>query len=275
MLTTNSSEADHEAVDSLINVGADIAGGVTGAALGFFAAGPVGAIAGGATSPVVAQTFRLLAREIKQRILGPREEVRIGATLTYAIAKIVQRLEQGQSIRDDDFFTNNFKERSDSAEIIEGILLAAQREHQEKKLLHYGSLLASIAFRSDIDRGTANTLISIAEKLSYRQLCVLSLDIRQDEFLGSQSLYYVYAGPETAQLLSLHSDILSLSQLNLIQLIDFHTESHPVFGSFTTHSLGRLVFDLMELSELKYDDIQENHLALQYWNPDVSKIEIE
>ena len=54
--------------------------------------------------------------------------------------------------------SHNFNDRSFADEIIEGVLLAAQREYQEKKLPLYGNLLTNIAFRSDIDRVTANRL---------------------------------------------------------------------------------------------------------------------
>jgi hypothetical protein len=47
------------------------------------------------------------------------------------------------------------------------VLLAAQREHEERKLRFMGNLIANLAFHPEIDRGYANYLIRLAEKLSF------------------------------------------------------------------------------------------------------------
>jgi hypothetical protein len=54
-------------------------------------------------------------------------------------------------------------------------MLAAQREHEEKKVPLLGNLMASIPFDEEIDRGQANLLLRLAEDVSYRQLCILAL----------------------------------------------------------------------------------------------------
>ncbi|MBA2713877.1 MAG: hypothetical protein H0U55_10055 [Rubrobacteraceae bacterium] len=59
--------------------------------------------------------------------------------------------------------------------MFEGVVLAAQREAEEKKVRLYGNLLANLAFAQDHDRSQANFLIRLGEDLSYRQLCLLSL----------------------------------------------------------------------------------------------------
>lgn len=84
-------------------------------------------------------------------------------------------------IRQDDFF-NKINERSTADEILEGILLSAQREHQEKKVQFYGNLIANIAFDPSIDREQANFLIKLDESLSYRQICLLSLFVNKDKY---------------------------------------------------------------------------------------------
>ena len=66
-----------EAIKSLIRSGSEIAGAAAGGALGFFAAGPVGAAAGSVGGAVITQGLSRLGAEIKKRILGDREEVRI------------------------------------------------------------------------------------------------------------------------------------------------------------------------------------------------------
>jgi len=92
-------------------------------------------------------------------------------------------------VRHDDFFEDQLYQRSAAKEIVEGVLLAAQREHEEKKLLYYSNLLANIAFHPEIDRAHANLLIRLGERLSYRQLCVLSLFKQKSKFNLRQQDY--------------------------------------------------------------------------------------
>jgi hypothetical protein len=78
-----------------------------------------------------------------------RETKRIGATLTFAAAKIKERLDSGQNLRSDGFFDEDASNRAPADEIAEGVVIAAQREHEEKKLKFYGNLLASALSRTD------------------------------------------------------------------------------------------------------------------------------
>jgi hypothetical protein len=164
------------AADELIGLGAEIVGGVAATAVGFLAAGPPGALAGAAAGPVLTHSLRRVGAEVRNRIMGPREQVRVGAALAYAVDAIRIRLEAGESPRANSFIRpRKDGERSGAEEIAEAVLLAAQREHEENKLRHYGSLLASIAFDSEIDQGSANYLTVLVSSISYRQLCLLSL----------------------------------------------------------------------------------------------------
>jgi outer membrane lipoprotein SlyB len=63
---------DNESLTHLIQAGADIAGGATGAAVGLLIAGPVGAVAGGLAGPSISHTLQKIGREISKRLLGKR-----------------------------------------------------------------------------------------------------------------------------------------------------------------------------------------------------------
>jgi len=60
-------------------------------------------------------------------------------------------------------------------EIAEAILIAAQKEHEERKRPYIAKLLAFVAFESQIDRGMANYLVKLASTLTYRQYCLLEI----------------------------------------------------------------------------------------------------
>lgn len=100
---TNDS-GDNKKLNSFINSGSEIAGGAIGAAIGFLGAGPVGAIAGGASAPLAASALRKIGQEATERLLGPREKVRVGAAVAIASARIAGRIERGKMIRTDGFF---------------------------------------------------------------------------------------------------------------------------------------------------------------------------
>src|SRR5215212_4639843 len=77
-----------EQIRDLIETGTDITGGAVGAAAGLLIGGPAGALA-----------LRYLASEFTHRVLGQREEARVGAVLEFAAEKIQQNIEQGQQVR--------------------------------------------------------------------------------------------------------------------------------------------------------------------------------
>jgi len=264
-MITPQTNNESESVEKLIDSGMDIAGNaLAGAAVGFFTNGPVGAVIGGvsgAAGPVATQLLKQ-AGEFTQRVLGHREEVRVGATLIFAVEKIRENIAKGHQIRQDGFFQDQPSERSAAEEIFEGVLLAAQREHEEKKLQFYGNLIANIAFRSDIDRGHAN-LITQGEGISYRQMCLLAIfsrvdnsGLRQEDYQNSgniseakiallQEIYKLYSD----RLLDLPFEGLVLGQplLNLEYL-------KP--GTLHVQGIGTTLYKLMELWSIKSQDLE-------------------
>jgi hypothetical protein len=248
---TNSVTDDTKAVERLIGVGSEIAGGVAGAAIGLFAAGPAGAIAGGAAGPLITHTLRALAVELKQRVLAQREEVRVGATIAYAAVKIQQKIEAGEQIRQDAFFHEQPDDRSAAQEIFEGVLLIAQREYQEKKLTFYGNLLASLAFRPDVGRDLANALIRQAEGMSYRQICLLSLCIRKGEFPTQTEEQLSPTKRDEPSWLSLEGEANILHQHNILGGLQ------GADGYYAVLPFGKLLYDLMELEDLEQADLKE------------------
>lgn len=168
-------------IAKLVEAGTEIGGSASGAALGFIIGGLPGALAGSASSPLLISLFKKVGSEITKRILGHREQVRVGAAYAIALERIAERINQGDKPRSDGFFDTDEGERSAAEEILEGILLAAQREYEEKKVKLYGKLLANLAFKVGIDRGYANFLLGLAQRISYRQLCIISLFGRKEE----------------------------------------------------------------------------------------------
>jgi hypothetical protein len=206
------SREQEDKVKDMVETGTDIAGATTGAAIGLLVGGPPGAIAGAAAGPAAARTLRALAVEFRDRVLGHREEVRVGATISFASAKIKEKLENGEEPRQDGFFTDEEDNRSSAKEVFEGVVLAAQREAEEKKVRLYGNLLANLAFAPEVDRSQANFLIRLGEDLSYRQLCLLSLFAQNTLVQGSNNRFSLRTSDYRGDSSAMSFDLIVLLQ---------------------------------------------------------------
>ncbi len=173
-------QTDEDKIKALIFMGSDITGAAGGGGIGFLIGGPAGAALGGPLGILIRRGLS----DIANRILSTRERKRVGATAWYAITKIEERRNSGDMLRDDGFFEAKGKERSDAEEIFEGVLLKAKNEHEEKKTKILGNIFANTAFFPGFSVGEANHLLRIAESLTYRQMCILSLVKRKDEIQG-------------------------------------------------------------------------------------------
>ena len=61
-------------------------------------------------------------------------------------------------------------------------MLKSQREPEEKKIPYMGHLLASVAFDPQVSAPMAHQLVKAAERLTYRQLCLLKLAVVKQAF---------------------------------------------------------------------------------------------
>lgn len=248
-------DKDYKPVDDLIRYGADLLGTLPGAVLGAWAGGPTGALLGTVGGISLKHALCNIGNEISNRYLGRRERMRIGATYAFAIEKINENIENGQQIRQDTFFQENPGERSIAEEILEGILLAAQREHEEKKLQFYGNLLANIAFHPEIDRSQANFLARLGKNISYRQMCILAIFIRRDEF-NLRSEYYEddYKADEISpDMFALLQEILDLYAKGMLfcqEYMNITLSMHILPAKMAVVGIGLTLHNLMELSRL-------------------------
>ena len=164
--------------------------GAVGAAIGLLG-GPPGAVLGGFVGGVFSTAVKRLASEMDSRFMGPREQARVGAVCALGAAEIVERINAGDKFREDGFFEEGEAGRSDAEEVSESLLSKCQREASERKLPYMGHLFAGFAFHESIGLDLAHQIISEAERLSYRQLCILrvcavreSFDLRSEDYLS-------------------------------------------------------------------------------------------
>jgi hypothetical protein len=104
----------------------------------------------------------------------PRERVRAGATVAFAVEYAATLHRTGRSVRRDDWFTPRSGGRPVAAEITESVVAAARRSTDERRVRHLGYLFAEAAVSPDLDADLVERALRVAESLSWRQLAVLA-----------------------------------------------------------------------------------------------------
>ena len=250
------SPQENDNLKQLFDNYAEIVGGGIGAVLGFLAGDPIMAAFSGAGGAAAAGILKNIGQEFSNRQLSPREDFRVGKVLAIAAWEIHQRLEKGESLRNDGFFDRESTGRSAAGEIAEAIMLKCQREPQEKKIPYMGYLKAGIAFDSNISADMGHQLIKAAEELTYRQLCILKLAVVKDGF-GLRGEDYRGQGTFATELLQVLYECLYLyhrAYINFGGEVAFGpTDVKP--GSMTVQGIGGNLFNLMKLSSIPDADI--------------------
>jgi hypothetical protein len=237
----------------IVHQGADIVGASGGAVAGFLLGGPVGAGVGAAAGSFLAHQLRAVGEEVVRRQLSPREQQRVGMVMAVAVEAVQERLAQGYQPRQDGFFEAAANDRSTADEITEGVLIAAQREHEEKKIFFMGRMLANLAFADYIDRTQANFLIRTAEAISYRGLCILFVAMHSGDLQLYDKAFTKYEGKQPPELPSLLSEIYSLVGQILLMFPGIEVIRvayiHP--AKMKPQGVGVDLYNLMELERIR------------------------
>lgn len=261
-------DAREEKAKSLIEAGSSISANVSAAAIGTLLAGPAGTLAGATLGPVIQQLCVSVSSELYERVAGARTHARMGLVGAFAIERIKDKLEEGAVIRDDGFFNDDVV-RPSGAELYEGILINAQDAYEERKLPHYGYLYANIAFRQDVTPGQAHHLVKIADRLTYRQLCLLQLfrGISQEiRNLSSTLRDTDYAGTAPSmELAAVLQEIHSLYREGLITMERPDRDAREVIVDIiaiipryiSVWGPGYQLFNMMELQHIPTEDVKD------------------
>ncbi len=250
----SSADAARRAIDA----GSGLVGSTAGAALGGAVAGPPGAVVGSAAGA----TLEAALREVATRWLSRREEARVGAATIYARQKIADRLAAGEEPRDDGWFDDRPYGRSAADEMLEGILLIARRQHQERKVQFIGNLMGSLGFEVAIDEFVGDWLLRQADELSWTQYVLLAA-----VGLAQVELPLVHVGDGICDWTSwgVHEQLADLGFARR-ELIGTPSTKTPRLGlavpngdlrEMELRSGGRLLFELMSLDRVPTQDIED------------------
>ena len=244
----------------LIEQGTEIAGGgfsgIAGTATGFLFGGPEGAVIGGAVSSGAAIALRWLGAEMSSRLLGPREQQRIGYVYALAASEISERIKRGAEVRQDGFFGLDDRGPSDATEVWESVLMKSQREPEEAKLPYMAHFLSNLAFDSGISVYMAHQLTKAAEALTYRQLCIMKLTTEKDQFALRLEDYRGH-GDFSRELLQILYEYLDLYHRGFVnfggEVVFGPSDVKP--GNTVVQGLGAELFNLMQLREIPMNDV--------------------
>ena len=172
----------NEIVPEFIKKGADIAGGATGAALGFLAAGPSGAAAGGAIGAIITQTGTVVA-DFVERTLSNRETVRAAGAASLSLERIKENMDTGLKPRDDNFFRIRTNYRPKAEELFEAMMLKSKNQYEEHKVHFYANLFANACFEEKLSSDTISWFMLVLDKLTFSHIETLNEFV----LLGSNS----------------------------------------------------------------------------------------
>lgn len=160
--------------------GSAIAGSAAGALMSLGLRDPAGVVVGAAAGTATVETLTWSVKEFSSRILSHREQARCGAVVEFAAERFGALLNAGATPRGDGFFDSPPKGRSAGRELIEGVLMTARRQYEERKIRHIGYLFARAATDESLDGALLNSCLSRAESLSWRQYVLLAAIHRRD-----------------------------------------------------------------------------------------------
>lgn len=170
-------------------------------------------------------------------------------------------MEQGKEIRDDGFFNEGTDDRSTADEIVEGALIAAQREHEERKVEYIGYLIANICFDDSLDASHSNALISTAERMSWRQMRILSYLLRLQEFTGLDRAVHTFDPDSVRGLEPAPDDFLhefsELQRMRILMDIEAFMDFPFDPSKHAVSNFGMQLYSLMELKRIESSVLQE------------------
>lgn len=177
--------------------------------------------------------------DIPTRTLSEREQVRVGLSMYLALDNIWQHLINGDQLRDD-YSLGGSSGRTPAEEILEGALLSFKNDHEEKKARYYANIPGNAAFDSDISPSEANLALRIVERLSYQQICLLALIVKQEELGFDSTLMRI------SQTRLVKEKMLTLPQVESTDS-NWHQDNPSLY--YELRELGRNGLDLIGYAE--------------------------
>jgi hypothetical protein len=238
----------------LIETGAKIVGGATGGVVGFLFGGPIGAAAGGATGVLVSKATAAVVNDISGRVMSYLEQRRVATAAYRTVESVRAKVESGETPRKDEAFVGCGEDgRSAAQQIFEGVLQRCKNEYEEKKQRFIENIFINITFRPDVSPQAAYSLLSLIDRLTYRQICLLALIGRAFEFNLDQNSVRFQLQSSSQQHLQAMFLKQELADLDRMGFFDDQRGDATAYLS----GMGRIAFELLGLSDVPFEDVRE------------------
>ena len=149
-----------------ISMGSDAIGVTIVATLGSTLGDSASVVARATAGALLSHALKVAGIEVLGKIISKGGKVRTERVILMAADEMGKRLRAGDEPRPDNFFAAQPPFCSLAEEIIESVLLKAEREPEERKLPYQAKLITYILFDSEVDVGMAHQLLRFAEALS-------------------------------------------------------------------------------------------------------------
>ena len=240
-----------KAIKKIGSVGSKVFGATIGAVVAKETGMPM---AGAITSAYLSEQMNEVYGIVIEGQFAARKRKRAGDAAIAIASNVAVRLDAGDAMRADDFFTRNADERSSSDETLEAALDAAMSSFEEQKIAFIANLTAAICFDNTVNTASAQMFISMLRRLSLRSIMIIaacddamSLALDSRPRIGTELL----SGSE-----AVFSEYFLLVTLNLLQRVDI-VDGHIV-DVLSSHGvdpgqmrLTKLGQKLSELAKLK------------------------
>lgn len=248
--------------------GAGAIGGAIGAAVGLIG-GPLGSIGGAVVGSVLTDVFKDMAA----RKFSERERIRYDSATEYVIDGFKENIQAGLIVRQDGFFEGEHNYSSDAAQLLEGVLSKCKAQYQEKKVQLIANIFKNVAYNSHISPQTAYQVLSIADRFTYQDICVIAYYGRKQEqelkafpFLRERFCNYPHVNFSEATL-AMAQILHELHTIGILEDPDGNTYGHRSVIAPTVpilSSRGNTIFTMLELQKVLVDDILTELRPLEF-----------
>ncbi|WP_157361040.1 hypothetical protein [Arthrobacter sp. EPSL27] len=171
-----------------------------------------------------------------------------------------RNLSNGMSIRQDSFWEARGGFPPPAQETFEAVLMAAQRDPEERKLRYLGNAYAYIACDPAMTPSASHWLIKTAEALTWTQLQLLSMVASLEELNTSGII--LGKGANNWDSVSLHKELLDLGSRYFIHG-GYETLENGIevpSSALPTQRLlnpGTLIFGALRLADVPHSDLED------------------
>lgn len=208
-----------------------------------------------ALSPLLS-VLQTVGDDMVSRALSAYERSRVDRTYAEIINKIKQKLDSGLFPRTDDYWAPKYEGISDAKILLEGVLIKARDEYEEKKRRYFPNLCANMCFAEHLAYERLNTILKLFEQLTYRQLLILAYVSRNKEINIEGWESNVRLVTETDKYYDVYCEVLNLYNSNLLRNPQQGWSSKGV-SSLNLSPLGKDLVILAELDNMPEPEISE------------------